>query len=102
MARRKPAYQKNKQNYIGMFSVTLVVFTMCVIMLFGMISLSNKKKEYDSKIDLLNSQIEEENKRAEDLEEYEKYTKTSAYVEEVAKERLGLVYEDEIIFQPEE
>ena len=75
---------------------------MCVIMLFGMISLNNKKKEYDSKINTLNSQIEEENKRAEDLEEYEKYTKTSAYVEEVAKERLGLVYEDEIIFQPEE
>ena len=37
-----------------------------------------------------------------ELEEYEKYTKTAKYVEEVAKEKLGLVYEDEIIFQAEE
>jgi cell division protein DivIC len=27
------------------------------------------------------------------------YTKTKKYAEEVAKDKLGLVYEDEIIFQ---
>ena len=47
-------------------------------------------------------QIEAEEKRAEDLKEYEKYTKTAAYVEEVAKDKLGLVYEDEVVFQAEE
>ena len=31
----------------------------------------------------------------------EKYTKTKKYAEEVAKEKLGLVKEDEIIFKEE-
>ena len=39
--------------------------------------------------------------RAEDIEEYGKYTKTTKFVEEVAKDKLGLVYEGEIIFKPE-
>ena len=51
---------------------------------------------------LLQQQIDAETKRAEDLKEYEKYTKTAAYVEEVAKDKLGLVYEDEVVFQAEE
>ncbi len=37
--------------------------------------------------------------RAKELEEFATYTKTKKYAEEVAKDKLGLVYEDEIIFQ---
>jgi len=47
----------------------------------------------------LNAQIEAENTRTEQIEEYRKYTQTKAYVEEVAKDKLGLVYEGEILFQ---
>ena len=39
--------------------------------------------------------------REEEIAEYEKYTQTKKYVEEVAKEKLGLVYEGEIIFKDE-
>ena len=39
--------------------------------------------------------------RKAELEEYEKYVQTKKYVEEVAREKLGLVYENEIIFKPE-
>ncbi len=39
--------------------------------------------------------------RAKELEEYEEYVKTDEYVEEVAREKLGLVYKDEIIFEPD-
>lgn len=44
-------------------------------------------------------QIEAEERRAEEIEELEAYTKTKKYVEDVAKEKLGLVYEDEVIFK---
>ena len=40
-----------------------------------------------------------EQTRAEQIEEFGKYTQTKAYVEEVAKDKLGLVYEGEILFQ---
>lgn len=43
--------------------------------------------------------IELEEARSEELVDLDAYTKTKKYVEEVAKDKLGLVYEDEIIFQ---
>ena len=49
--------------------------------------------------DELKAQIEEEEARAESLDEYEKYTQTKKYVEDMAKEKLGMVHEGEIIFR---
>ena len=43
--------------------------------------------------------IEQEEKRTEEIEELKKYVQTKKYAEEIAKERLGLVYEDEILFK---
>ena len=61
---------------------------------------SNANKQ--EKIAELESQIEAEEKKSEELEEYSKYVQTKKYAEEVAKEKLGLVYEDEIIFKAED
>ena len=36
-----------------------------------------------------------------EIEEFRKYTQTKAYIEEVAKDKLGLVYEGEILFKEE-
>lgn len=44
-------------------------------------------------------EIEAEQARTKEIEEYEKYTQTKKYVEEIAKSKLGLVYEGEIIFK---
>lgn len=46
--------------------------------------------------------IEAEERRAEEMDELEAYTKTKKYIEDVAKEKLGLVYEDEVIFKSRE
>ncbi len=102
MARRKVAFKKRRQNRLGMVLVTGVVVSLCLVLTISMMSLKKKRDGYVQKQESLEQQIEAENKRAEDLVEYEKYTKTAAYVEEVAKDKLGLVYEDEIVFQAEE
>ena len=47
----------------------------------------------------LRAQVEEEKKRAEDLEEERVYVQTKQYIEKVAKEKLGLVNPDEIILK---
>ena len=49
----------------------------------------------------LAQQIEEEKARAKEIDELEKYVSTDEYVEEVAKDKLGLVHENEIIFKAE-
>ena len=83
-----------RQNRFGMFLVTLVV-----LLLLGAVSVSGyrlKKKEnaYLAREAELLSQIEAEKARAEEIEEFKKYTQTKKYVEEEAKDKLGLVYEN--------
>lgn len=44
--------------------------------------------------------IAEEKKRTEEIADYRAYIETKSYIEQIAREVLGLVYPDEIIFKP--
>lgn len=99
MAKRRVAYRKRHQNRFSMFLVSLVVLMIMVVVAVRSVELQQKIDGYDLQIASLNAQIEAENTRTEQIEEYRKYTQTKAYVEEVAKDKLGLVYEGEILFQ---
>ena len=99
MARRKTPYRKRHQNRFSMFLVSLVVLMIMVVVAVRSVELQQKIEGYDTQIASLTTQIEAENIRAEEIEEYRKYTQTKAYVEEVAKDKLGLVYEGEILFK---
>lgn len=50
------------------------------------------------------SQLEDKKKslqkEQQEIKEKSKYMKTDKYIEEVAREKFGLVYENEIIFKP--
>ena len=96
---RKAVYKKRRQNRFSMFLVSLVVVMILVMVAIKRVELGAKQETYQARIEQLNEQIEDENARAEEIEEYEKYTHTKAYVEEVAHDKLGLVYEGEIIFR---
>ena len=47
----------------------------------------------------LEEQIAAEQERAEDIEEFGKEVQTKGYIEDIAREKLGLVYEGEILFK---
>lgn len=98
---RKAAYRKKRQNRFGMFLASIVVVMLLIVVAVNSIELREKKAYYSQKEQTLKEQIEAEEKRAEEIEEYEKYTQTKKYIEDVAKEKLGLVYEGEIIFKDE-
>ena len=49
---------------------------------------------------LLQRLYDQEVSRAEELKEYEVYVQTKQYIEEVAKQKLGLVKPDEILLKP--
>lgn len=98
---RRVAFRKKRQNKLGMIIVSAIVTMLLVTLMIKSYSLKEKEAEYTEKEQVLQSQIDEQHERAEKLVEYEKYTKTAKYVEEVAKEKLGLVYEDEILFKSE-
>lgn len=98
---RKAAYRKQRQNFFGMFLAFLVVVMLMVVVFVKSIELKEKKAYYEQKEQALMEQIAEEEERASEIEEYGKYTQTKKYIEDVAKEKLGLVYEGEIIFKDE-
>lgn len=100
--RRKTVYRKRRQNRFSMFLVTLVVVMILVVVAIKRVEIGAKMETNQAKIELLNGQIADEEARSEEIKEYEKYTHTKGYVEEVAHDKLGLVYEGEIIFKEDD
>jgi cell division protein DivIC len=98
---RRAAYRKKRQNRMGMLLVTTVVLMMLLVVTVKSVELREKRATYMAKEEALMEEIEAEQARTEEIAEYEKYTQTKKYVEEVAKEKLGLVYDGEIIFKDE-
>ena len=98
---RKAAYHKKRQNTTGMLLVTTVVIMMLIVVAVKSVELREKRTAYMAREEALMQEIEAEQARTEEIKEYEKYTQTKKYVEEIAKNKLGLVYEGEIIFKDE-
>ena len=98
---KRAAYRKKRQNKTGMLLVTTVVLMMLVVVTIKSVELQEKREAYAQKEAMLMEQIAAEEARTAEIEEYEKYTQTKKYVEEIAKDKRGLVYEGEIIFKDE-
>ena len=63
-------------------------------------SLKQADLDYRQKEADLARQVQDEENRTRELEEYKIYVQTKQYAEEVAKEKLGLVNPDEILLKP--
>lgn len=81
--------------------MSMVVLMIVIVVAVRSVELRDKIAVYESKETELQSQIDDEKDRAEEIEEFGKYTQTKKYAEEVAKDKLGLVYEGEVVFQEE-
>lgn len=103
MVKRKIVFrQKKKENRLGMLMVTITVVMLLVVVSIRSVEMHRKLEANRERVEQLQQQLAEEQKRTEEIEEYGKYTKTKKFAEEVAKDKLGLVYEGEIIFKPED
>ena len=99
MARRKVAYRKRSQNRFSMFLVSLVVLMIMVAVSGRRRGMQKKIDEKKAELKQLETEIAEEEKRALEIEEFGKEVKTKGYIENLAREKLGLVYEGEILFK---
>lgn len=97
---RKRRRKKRKQNK-GISIIVFVVIVFCASVGIRTYALKSQSKELAKRQAVLEKQMKSEEQRTKELEELEKYMKTKKYVEEVAKEKLGLVYPDEILIEPE-
>lgn len=96
--RQTKRVQSHKRSVLAISGVILLLVVM--VSVNGM-TLRAKEKTYQAQEVELEKQIEEEKARTSEIDELEKYVGTDEYVEEVAKEKLGLVHENEIIFRAE-
>ena len=99
-----PAYRIQK------FKKTSLIFPVCILLLIicfvgvvgmGCIHLKHRQKKYDEEIAKYEKLIAEEELRKNEIAEYAMYTKTTAYYEEVAREKYRLVHDNEILFVSE-
>ena len=98
---RRVAYRKRRHNKFGMFLVFLVVIMIGVVVAVRSVDMKATLAENRQREAELQDQIAAEQERAEEIEEMEKYSETLGYTEDVAKEKLGLINEGEIIFRDE-
>lgn len=98
--RVKPAFRRRRnENRLGMTMAVCAILMITAVVGINSLSLRQKQEKYAAREQELLTLIEEEEARTEELKELETYTKTKKYAEEIAKDKLGLVYENEIIFQ---
>lgn len=96
------SYRRKKRGEHYILGLILVVMVVVVgAMVLRSLSLQKVLRENEAQISDLQSQIAAEKQRSEEIEERRKYIQTNEYKEEVAKDKLGLVNEDEIIFRIE-
>lgn len=96
--------KKRKNNRWGnrmvILGVTVVVLSLGVVVNVKSAAMKKKDLEYQERELFLQQQYDKEVSRADELKEYQVYVQTKEYIEEVAKQKLGLVKPDEILLKP--
>ena len=100
-SRRKKQKRRMQRHKRSILAVSSVIILLMVVVSVNSMTLKAKEKEYKSQITELESQIDDEKARTEDIDRLEEYVGTDEYVEDVAKDKLGLIHENEIIFRAE-
>lgn len=80
-------------------SIACIVILLLAVMSVQVINLYHKDQVYISREAELEKQLQSEEQRKERLSDYEAYIGSKEYIEDTAKSKLGLVYDNEIIFK---
>ena len=91
MTGKMAARRRANRKWIALALVTVVLLS--VMTWIGGNSLAQQQ--------LLEEKIAEEEARSKELDEYSEYMKTDEFAEWYAKEKLGLIHKNEIIFKGE-
>lgn len=94
--RQKKRIQHHKGSVI---LISAVVLLLTAIVVVNGVSLREKNKTYKKQEAELKEQLKEEQARSAEISELQKYVATDKFVEEIAKDKLGLVHENEILFK---
>lgn len=97
MRRRR---RRRNSNRRGMVCISAIVGVLLITLAFQSRKLEAKNVLYTQQLAQVNDQLASEKERTQEIENMEEYMKTDEYVEDVARDKLGLVYEGETVFKP--
>lgn len=100
MSRRNKKNRKHSKICTGIIIVCILL--LAGIVLYTSADLREKREVLEAQAAELEIQIENAKAEYEALEAQEEYMQTKKFVEDVARNQLGLVYPDEIVIRPEQ
>ena len=93
---RHKKVEKQRKNIAGMVTISAVVACMIASLLLQRKEINDSIKSYSARYEILQKSIEEEKEHVK--EKLKEYMQTDEYIANVAREKLGMVKENEIIF----
>ena len=101
-SKRKKSKKRITNNYLGMAVISVVVLLLLGGLAMKSHSLRNRiAYYYDAQAAELKQQISDEKERTKEIDKRTEYMQTDEYAAEVARDRLGLVKDNEIVFEEE-
>lgn len=98
MAKKRRRRGSNRRE---MICVSAVVLVLMGVVFVQSDRLREKNAGYEKKIASLAAELEEESERSIEIEALQEYVNTPEYAGEAAREKLGMVGENEILFKAE-
>ncbi len=97
MAGRKR--RRKDSNRAGKICISIILIAFMVVMSIQIIKIYEKDQAYAAIQEQREQELKDEEERKAELEEYEKNINSQESIEDTARSKLGLLYEDEIIFR---
>ena len=98
-SRKTAAARRNKRTILG---ITAVVCVLMVMLLVRGQSLKEKLAANEIRKQNLQEQIDAEEQRTDEIDKMKDYIQSNEYAEKIAREKLGLVKDGEILFKEEQ
>lgn len=99
MASRKRKSAGKKQHNTAMLIILASVMILTAALFIQENRMKKKIEANKSRIQEVELQIQEETQRTQDIQDLEQYMQSPEYIEKVAKDKLGLIKDGEIIFK---
>ncbi len=97
--KKKAADKKKKRTT---FAIVLITALLAGFLFFQTSRLQRTEEGYRRREAELSSELEVENRKTEELKKQGVLIRSLKYIEQIAREKLGLVYPGEILVEPEE
>lgn len=104
---RKKRKKNWRQPRITRYKSSIIFISCILFILAGAtavhgFSLRSEMKEQNAQISKLKEEKKEEQEKAKAIQKYKEYVGTDEYIEDTARDKLGMAKENEILFKPEE